>query len=268
MEKTTQNKLIPKIIHFCWLSNEPYPSKIKDCLDTWRKVMPDYEIKLWNTENFDITGVPYVYEAYKAKKWAFAADYIRMYALYHDGGIYLDSDVKVLKRFDPFLAHSFFSSMEYHPTQIERTGAANLIDSEGHRIADEYVSGIQIQAAVMGAQPHSQFIKDVLDWYEENHFTGEDGNHNIELLSPQIYARVAEKYGFIYKDEDQDLDDGIKIYRSEIFAGNKHEVTDASYAIHLCAHSWHAKPKEKIRKWIDKAVRKIKHGERLKIGRD
>ena len=212
--------------------------------------MPDYEIKLWNTKNFDIESVPYVLEAYKARKWAFAADYIRMHALFTEGGIYLDSDVKVLARFDEFLDHSFFSSVEYHPTQLERTGTGKFIDADGHRTADQYISGLQIQAAVMGAEPHCAFVKDVLSWYEENHFDFSHNNPGETLLSPQIYARVAEKYGFIYKDIDQDLADGIKIYRSEIFAGNKHEATSASRAIHLCAHSWHNSPKEKIALWL------------------
>lgn len=249
--------MIPKKIHYCWLSGEPFPTKIRRCMETWKKVMPDYEWKIWNTENFDIhASVPYVKEAFRQRKWAFAADYIRMYALYTEGGIYLDSDVKVLKRFDDFLSYTFFSSMEYHPTQIERDGSAALIDENGHRIKDEYVSGIQIQAAVMGAEPGCPFLKEVLDWYEHQHFQNRDGTLRTDLLSPQIYARVAEKYGFLYLDKDQDLDGNIKIFRSEIFAGNKHEVTPQSYAIHLCAHSWHASPKEKLMKLLSRLTKK------------
>lgn len=243
--------MIPKVIHFCWLSNDPYPRKIQKCMATWKKVLPDYEVKLWNTENFDISKSPaYVQEAYRQRKWAFAADYIRMYALYHEGGIYLDSDIKVLKSFDGFLGHSFFSSLEYHPIQIEKTGAASMIDSEGNRIKDGYVEGIQIQAAVMGAEPGNAFVKDVLDDYSQRSFLRADGSFDTSVLSPYIYARVLERYGFKYKDVDQPLRDNIMIYRSEIFAGNKHEVTPQSYAIHLCAHSWHPSLKEKIRKWF------------------
>ncbi len=247
--------MIPRVIHYCWLSDDPYPAKIKKCIDTWRKVMPDYQIKLWNTHNFDISSVPYVLQAYNARKWAFAADYIRMYALYTEGGIYLDSDVKVLKPFDPFLGHSFFSSIEHHPTQVERTGSDKLIDADGRRISDQYISGLQIQAAVMGAMPGSAFIKDVLDWYAANPFEFNPDTPSATLLSPQIYARVAEKYGFRYKDIDQRLADNIKIYRSEVFAGNRHEVTAASFAIHLCAHSWHASPKEKLLRLLSRLAK-------------
>ena len=104
--------MIPKVIHYCWLSNDPFPEKIKLCMQSWKEIMPDYEWKLWNTENFDIeNSIPYVKDAFACKKWAFVADYIRLYALYTEGGIYLDSDVKVLKRFDDFLHHGFFLSL-------------------------------------------------------------------------------------------------------------------------------------------------------------
>ena len=242
--------MIPKIIHYCWLSDDPFPRKIQKCMDTWAKVHPDYKIVRWSTRNFDVNSVPYVREAYEARKWAFAADYIRMYALYTQGGIYLDSDVFLLKRFDDFLDNSFFSSLEYHPIQIERCGTSQYIDDEGHRKADVFIEGIQIQAAVMGAEAGSPFVKEVLDWYADKHFVKEDGSLRTDVLSPYIYARVAEHHGFIYKDVDQQLPGRIHIYPSETFAGNKHEVTPRSYAIHMCAHSWHLTPWEKICKWL------------------
>ncbi|MBU3855145.1 MAG: polysaccharide biosynthesis protein [Candidatus Phocaeicola excrementipullorum] len=236
--------MIPKVIHFCWLSGDPYPAKIKKCMKTWKKVMPDYEWKLWNLENFDLNSAPaYVKEAVKARKWAFAADYIRMYALYTEGGFYLDSDVKVLKRFDEFRSYNFISSIEHHPTQLEKTGSIKSITTNGTRIGEEYISGMQIQAAVMGAQPGCRFVKDVLDWYHSKTFSNA---LPADMFSPLIYARIAEKYGFRYIDADQDLKENIKIFRSEIFAGNKHEVTPTSYAIHYCAHSWKPSLTEKI----------------------
>ena len=244
--------MIPKKIHYCWLSNDPFPRKIRKCMDTWRKMLPDYEFKLWNTHNFDINSVPFVKQAYEQHKWAFAADYIRMYALYHEGGVYLDSDVKVLKPLDSLLNHGFMSSLEYHPTQIEKDGSRAMIDADGHRIKEGFVSGIQIQAAVMGAEKGNRFIADVLDWYQTHDFINPAGSLLTNVVSPMIYAQVAEKYGFMYKDQDQPLQDDVMIYRSEIFAGNKHEVTPASYAVHLCAHSWHPTAWEKIRKFFGK----------------
>lgn len=231
--------MIPKVIHYCWLSDEPFPEKIQACMDSWKKVMPDYEWKLWSTKNFDIEhSVPYVKEAFANRKWAFVADYIRLYALYTEGGIYLDSDVKILKRFDEFLHHSFFSSMEYHAFQVEQEHSLEKIDKNGHRIVDEYINGIQIQAAVMGAEKGCPFVGEVLDWYKDKHFIKDDGSMGMDVIAPQIYARVAEGYGYRYVDEDQELKDNIKIYRSEIFAGNQREMTPASYAIHFCENSW------------------------------
>ena len=244
--------MIPKKIHYCWLSNDPFPRKIRKCMDTWRKMLPDYEFKLWNTHNFDINSVPFVKQAYEQRKWAFAADYIRMYALYHEGGVYLDSDVKVLKPLDSLLNHGFMSSLEYHPTQIEKDGSRAMIDADGHRIKEGFVSGIQIQAAVMGAEKGNRFIADVLDWYQTHDFINPDGSLLTNVVSPMIYAQVAEKYALMYNDQDQPLQDDVMIYRSEIFAGNKHEVTPASYAVHLCAHSWHPTAWEKIRKFFGK----------------
>ena len=90
--------MIPKIIHYCWLSGEPFPKKIKKCIDSWKKKLPNYEIRCWNMDNFDIHSVRFVEEACSVKKWAFAADYIRLYALYTEGGIYLDCDVFVKKK--------------------------------------------------------------------------------------------------------------------------------------------------------------------------
>lgn len=242
--------MIPKIIHYCWLSGDPFPPEIKKCMRTWKKVMPDYEWKLWSLENFDLASAPqFVRDAVKARKWAFAADYIRMYALYTEGGFYLDSDVKVLKRFDDFLDYQFISSVEHHPSQLEKTGSIHAITADGTRQGQEYISGMQIQAAVMGAQAGCPFVKEVLDWYQSKTFSD---TLSPDMFSPLIYARIAEKYGFRYVDADQDLDGSMKIFRSEIFAGNKHEVTSASYVIHLCAHSWKASPLERLRRFLKK----------------
>ena len=152
--------MIPKVIHYCWLSNDPFPRNIRRCMNSWRKVMPGYEIKRWSLENFDAASAPvYVQEAIKARKWAFAADYIRIYALYTEGGFYMDSDVIVLKPFDDFRKFDFISSLEYHPKQIERNGIMNLIDENGNRKVDAFISGIQIQAAVMGAKAGCPFFR-------------------------------------------------------------------------------------------------------------
>ena len=94
---------IPKIIHWCWLSGEPVPEFLRECMASWKRRMPDYVLKCWTQENFDIHAVKWVKEAVEERKWAFAADYIRLYALHTDGGVYLDSEVEVIRPLDKLL---------------------------------------------------------------------------------------------------------------------------------------------------------------------
>lgn len=113
---------IPKIIHYVWLGSGKMSPFIQDCVDSWKRVMPDYEIKCWNEQNFDVNSVVWVKEALENKKWSLASDYIRHYALYTEGGIYMDTDVKVYKPFDEFLKYDFFSSIELHPNLFKQYG--------------------------------------------------------------------------------------------------------------------------------------------------
>lgn len=95
--------MIPKIIHLCWFSGDKYPEDIQFCINSWKKVLPDFQIKVWTKEMALATGIDWAREAISVKKWAFAADVIRLYAVYHDGGVYMDSDIYVQKRFDEFM---------------------------------------------------------------------------------------------------------------------------------------------------------------------
>ena len=105
--------MIPKIIHFCWISeNASYPDIVVDCINSWKKILPDYEIKEWNQNNFDMNICSFVKEAYENKKYAFVSDYMRLYVLNKYGGIYLDTDVKVLKSFNTLLNNKAFIGFE------------------------------------------------------------------------------------------------------------------------------------------------------------
>ena len=104
--------MIPKKIHYCWFGGNPLPEDAQKYLESWKKFCPDYEIIRWDEKNFDINQLPYVQEAFKAKKWAFITDYVRLYALYNYGGIYMDTDVEVLKSLDSFLELKAFSGFE------------------------------------------------------------------------------------------------------------------------------------------------------------
>ncbi len=210
--------------------------------------MPDYEIICWDTNRFDISSNAFVAEAFSAKKWAFAADYIRIHALANHGGIYLDSDVIVRKRFDEFLAYDFFSSMEYHHAFAKLHNAGDLINEDGSpKKPNTPLPGIGIQAAILGSVKDHRFLKDCLDWYQDRHFILEDGSFFNKLIAPSILAMIAERYGLRYVDELQVLEENMLILPSEILAGDPQAATDNSYAIHCCFGSWRDEPKKNSR---------------------
>jgi hypothetical protein len=213
---------------------------------TWRDIMPDYEIMCWNTSNFDITSNIFVAEAFGAKKWAFAADYIRLHALNDFGGIYLDTDVIVKKRFDDFLQRDFFTSMEYHHSYAIKHNANALINEDGSsKYPNTPMPGIGIQAAVLGSVRGHPFLRDCLNWYHDRHFILNDGRVSDQVILPSILAMIAEGYGLLYLDKLQTLKEGMLILPSEIFAGHRTEATNNSYAIHCCFGSWRERPKRR-----------------------
>ena len=104
--------MIPKIIHYTWFSGEDYPEEVKACMDTWKKVLPDYEFMLWDAKKLSEINNTFANEAVSVRKWAFASDFVRMYAVYNHGGIYIDTDIEMYKSFDPFLKHRMFIGRE------------------------------------------------------------------------------------------------------------------------------------------------------------
>ena len=238
--------MIPRRIHYCWLSGEQMPELLQRCLASWQQVMPDYEIIKWDCSRFDIESNAFAFEAYRARKWAFSADYIRLFALYTEGGIYLDSDVLVSKRFDEFLQWDFFTAVEYHPAIVQKLGTQALLHPDGSsRQPGTPKPGIGLQAAVMGGTSGHPFLADCLDFYKDLHFTLDGGRRYDEVIAPDILAMQAERYGFRYCDQQQELRDRMLILPSEIFAGTINLATPRSYAIHHCAGSWRDPPAPK-----------------------
>ncbi|WP_181306151.1 glycosyltransferase family 32 protein [Rufibacter sp. XAAS-G3-1] len=236
-----ENK-IPKIIHYCWFSGEEIPAFLTQCIDSWKELMPDYKLRLWDSTSFDFESVPFVKEAYKAKKWAFVADYIRLYALFHEGGIYLDSDVKVFKRFDKFLVYNFFTSHEIHPDNFNDTEKNKLNKYYQPINKNDYIYGLNIQAAIMGSSKGNSYIKECLDFYIDKHFIGEDGTQlSKEFIIGPYISKIAEKYGYVYNKKEQLLDNHMLILEPEVFVGNTTFLTKDSYAVHLCNGSWKEK---------------------------
>lgn len=232
--------MIPKTIHYCWLSNDPIPTNLQECIDSWQRHMPDWNVKLWNTQTFDVHSVPFVEAAYKARKWAFAADYIRIYALYTEGGVYLDSDVFVRKNMDFVLDNRAFSAVEYFPHLAEEVYRQGRVDAEGRK-ADpaDHIHGIQIQAAILGAEKGHPFFKEALEYYQTAAFTtGEDGIPEEKEISPIVLAGLAEKYGFRYVDREQLLGEGFRLYPSALFTPQPYLMKKEAVAVHCCSASW------------------------------
>lgn len=208
---------IPKLIHLCWFSGDPYPEVIAKCIHSWQEVMPDYEIMLWDRERVDQISNRFLQEALQKRKWAFAADFIRLYALYHHGGIYMDSDVRAYQPFDPFLEHGFFSCIEY----FKPTG---------------YVA---IEAAIMGAEKGHPFVGECLSIFDSIPFVKEDGTLDQTTITMRMAQVAHQNWGFEYKPVAQQLREDIMIYPSITFTNPSGKFSPQdTYALHLCNGSW------------------------------
>ena len=215
--------MIPKIIHLCWLSGDPYPPKIRYCIDSWKKYLPDYEIMLWDTNRFDINSIPWTRQAFEKKKYAFAADYIRLYAVYNFGGIYLDSDVEVIKSFDDLLSLPYFVGNEAYPSSIE--------------------------LSAFGAEKGLAWVKDAMDYYKDRHFIREDGEREMTALPYVMTPLLSSKYDVVQIDDLSGFDPDpsrICVLPVEWFnahpwddvGGRKYTVTENTRCIHHFANTW------------------------------
>ena len=243
--------MVPQKIHYCWLSDDPLPSDIRECIDSWQEVMPDYELIRWDMRRFDVDSVPFVREAVSVKKWAFAADYIRLFAVHTEGGIYLDSDVMVKKRFDEFLHYDFFTSVEYHRNIVEQENAQQYLNADGSRRDPQLsVPGIGIQAAIFGGVAGNALLSECMDHYRDRHFILPDGTYDNSVIAPGIYAAAAERFGFRYKDEAQPLEGNMMVFPSDVFAGHPDQETPRSVAVHRGVGSWRdARPTSLLRRF-------------------
>lgn len=205
--------MIPKTIHFCWFSDEPYPEKIQRCIESWHQFLPDYHVKKWDTTNFYVNINPYVQEAFECHKWAFASDYVRLYALYTEGGIYLDSDIECLKSMDDLLCNKAFTGFE----------------AKG-----------MVAAWIFGSEKGNPIFKEFLDYYEGRHFLV-DGEMDL-TPNPVPVSAICRQHGMTAADEIQRLDD-ITIYPKRFFCGKDVStgiinVTPDTYTIHHFTGAW------------------------------
>lgn len=235
--------MIPKMIHYIWLGNDKKPALIEKCIRSWGEKLPDWTIKCWNMSN--IPHNDWVDEAIKTKKWALAADYIRLYALYHDGGVYLDTDVYIKKDFSELLNNLFFIPIEYNAQKFIATNSDKKIDASGNRIVlNELVEGLSAQSAIVGSEKGNEILKEMMEYYETSHFILTDGFLNYKYLAPDLMATKLEKYGFKYKNEtyqlkNPDNNESIgTVFDTSYFASGVMTADKNCYAIHMYSSTW------------------------------
>lgn len=229
--------MIPKKIHYCWFGNKPIPKEQQEYIDGWKRLMPDYEFKCWSEKDIDIESIPFTKEAYEAGKLAFVADYTRVYALVHEGGIYMDTDVKLLSSLEPFRQkHRVFTSYEFNTSRSEMELYKSRIDANWNRKDKSIlkVPGNGMLSALIGAEKGHPFMIDLLNYYNSIHFDFAISNR---LTIPTTLALTGEKYGFKYHNVEQDMSEGIHIYDTSIFS-DFYNATSKSVAIHYCEGSW------------------------------
>jgi len=218
--------MIPKIIHYTWFSGDPFPDKIQQCIDSWHKHMPEYEYVLWDAERIKDIDSIWLKECLQVKKWAFAADFVRLYAVYNYGGIYLDTDCYVYKSFDSLIGNKCF------------IGKENSIHVEG-RSTQMYLT-----SHCFGAEKGNEFIGRCLSYYNKRHFRlSEDEALPMSLkystlLLPYIQSEIAKQEGYKpipSEDVLQELNN-VTVFPSSYFDVTKR--TDMSYCKHLALGGW------------------------------
>jgi hypothetical protein len=226
--------MIPRIVHYCWLGRGSKPSTVKRCIATWRKCLPNYRIIEWNEKNFNIHTSPYVEEAYRSRKFAFASDVIRASVLYEYGGIYLDTDVKVQNSFDSLLHHHSFWGFE---------------------------AGNFIATSTIGVEKGHDIIKEYLNYYNNRHFIQSNGLFDT-TSNVIVVTQLLQQRGLILNNIKQELGDGNFIYPQSLFSpydartGSILKNTE-TIAIHYYSNSWNLSIWSLIKKYLKKSLAKI-----------
>ncbi len=196
-----------KKIHYCWFGGKKLPKSVEDCIKTWKKFLPDYEIKQWDESNFDVNSFPFVKEAYESKKWAFVSDYVRIYALYEEGGLYLDTDVKILK----------------DPTDVLNQEMVLGYEDSG------YVG----TAMIYVKNPHSKYIKEILDYYGKiKHFEPEI---MYNFANPVIITKTLKQYQSVVNEKGiRIFDNNIYVYPRDYFYPINYNYSEKVYTKNTC----------------------------------
>lgn len=225
-------KEIPKKIHYCWFGGNPLPKSAMKCIQSWKKYFPDYEIIQWNEDNYDVNKIKYIREAYQAKKYAFVSDYARFDILYHEGGIYFDTDVEVIKSFDDILEKGPFMGCEID-------GSFSL---EDEMINDATNLGGTVNPGLgIAVNPGLGLYEEILNYYASQNFLNEDGTINQETVVTKT-TKILREQGMKNVKEIQKIG-GITIYPKEYFNPMNNntgvvDITENTHSIHWYSMSW------------------------------
>ena len=225
--------MIPKIIHYSWFSGEEMPDLYVQIMNTWKRHLPDYEFKLWDRKALDEVNILFANEAVTVGKWAFAADVVRVYAVYHYGGIWLDGDAAVYKSFDPFLNFRMFIGKENHE-EFQHDGTFKHV----HLLTSH----------CFGAEKRHPFVKDCLDYYEGRHFVISENKtlpqglrYDMRLL-PSIQTRIATQYGYdgnvMDVENEEVLEEDIHVFPPRFFDAPRYHSMKDVVCVHFQSGSW------------------------------
>lgn len=233
--------MIPKVIHYCWFGRNTLPELAQKCIMSWKKYCPDYEIKEWNEDNYDLNCCEYIMEAYKAHKWAFVSDYVRFDVLYRYGGIYFDTDVELIKPIDDIIDKGPFMGCE---PICNKKKYRKIIRSRKHLDLGLVAPGLG-----MAADSGMNIYKEILDYYNQMHFMDAGGKINGITVVEHI-TNILEKYGFKLENKIQNIA-GIYIYPCDYFCPidyntGKLYITNNTHSIHHYVASWKSETSKKV----------------------
>ncbi|KMK75036.1 glycosyltransferase family 32 protein [Alkalihalobacillus pseudalcaliphilus] len=230
---------IPKVIHYCWFGGKEKPPIVEKCIKSWNRHLPHYEVKEWNEQNFDVSCNSYVEEAYAAEMYAFVSDFVRVHALYHEGGIYLDTDVEVLKPFDELLKHQSFWGFE---------------------------QGDYIATSTIGAVKGHPLIEEFLESYNKKKFIKEDGSFE-QLTNVKIVTELLEKKGLKRNGLFQEIKQLGAFYPQPTFSpydyiNCRNLMNDSSFTIHHFHKGW-LPTRDKVKGHLKRATAAIIGGDNI-----
>lgn len=239
--------MIPKIIHYCWFGGKPLPKLAQECIESWRKFMPEYEIKQWDESNFDVNKIPYTREAYRQGKYAYVSDYARFEIIYNYGGVYFDTDVEVIRPMEDIVERGCFMGFEQDPDGENTPG----------RYAPRYCFDVSLGLG-FGMTPQHPFMKEMIDLYRGMEFQpipkGDIAWYKT-IVAYTTEMLMKQNPPLVNKKEIQMVGDGIWVYPSEYFApinaiSRRLHVTENTRTVHRYMASWSEKRDKTLKDYI------------------